>query len=78
MSGERTCVDCGAPLPPKTGEGRPSLRCAACRLARIRAGDRQYARTRYWTDPEFRKRKKAVALRSYYLRRSLKDTAERD
>ena len=32
MSEERTCIDCGTALPPKTGKGRPPLR-AACKLA---------------------------------------------
>ena len=77
MSEERTCLDCGTPLPPKTGKGRASPRCAVCKLARIRAQKRQYARKRYWTDSDFRERQNAAALRSYYLRRSSKDMADR-
>ena len=75
MSEERTCIDCGTALPPKTGKSRPPRRCVQ---ARIRAGKRQQSRKRYGTDPDYREREKAGSLRSRDLGRSSKDRADRD
>ena len=56
----RPCHDCGAPLPPREGPGRPALYCRRCKKRRVMDRKNARARERYATDPVYREHRLAA------------------